>query len=267
MRQRGLCAACYGNHRALTPATARAGEAAAGFGGVLPWGGYGGAKPSHAWGGPRGGHPPGGDTVPSVTRGSGGRSLVSGCNNIGFVTVSLATSESAPETAEADVLVIGVIQTPDGPAAAPGLAGVDEALGGTLADTLAALGATGELEELTKIPGGGKLPATLVLAVGLGGAAGGRHRLRRRRSSAGPPERRYGRPRRRRRARVTTAPGRVRLSPWRCPRSPRLRRKPSPPGRCSAPTASASTARHKPPTWRSPCSPATATPTRCGAAR
>src|SRR6185437_4563676 len=30
--------------------------------------------------------------------------------------------------------------------------------------------ATGELEELTKIPGGGKLPATLVLAVGLGAA-------------------------------------------------------------------------------------------------
>jgi leucyl aminopeptidase len=86
------------------------------------------------------------------------------------VTVSLTTSESAPETAEADVLVIGVIQTPDGPAAAPGLAGVDEALGGTLAEALAALGATGELEELAKIPGGGKLPATLVLAVGLGAA-------------------------------------------------------------------------------------------------
>jgi leucyl aminopeptidase len=86
------------------------------------------------------------------------------------VTVSLATSESAPETAEADVLVIGVTQTPDGPAAAPGLSGVDEALGGTLAEALAALGATGELEELTKIPGSGKLPATLVLAVGLGGA-------------------------------------------------------------------------------------------------
>jgi leucyl aminopeptidase len=86
------------------------------------------------------------------------------------VTVSLATSQSAPETAEADVLVIGVIQTPDGPAAAPGLTGVDEALGGTLADTLAALGATGELEEIIKIPGGGKLPATLVLAVGIGRA-------------------------------------------------------------------------------------------------
>lgn len=86
------------------------------------------------------------------------------------MTVSLATSESAPETAGADVLVIGVIQTPDGPAAAPGLSGVDEALGGTLADALASLGATGEPEELTKIPGGGKLPARLVLAVGLGHA-------------------------------------------------------------------------------------------------
>ena len=86
------------------------------------------------------------------------------------MTVSLATSESAPETAEADVLVIGVVQTPAGPAAAPGLTGVDEALGGTLADTLTALGATGEPEELTKIPGGGKLSATLVLAVGLGNA-------------------------------------------------------------------------------------------------
>jgi leucyl aminopeptidase len=86
------------------------------------------------------------------------------------VTVSLSTSESAPETAEADILVIGVVQTPAGPAAAPGLAGVDEALGGTLADTLAALGATGELEELSKIAGGGKLPAALVLAIGLGAA-------------------------------------------------------------------------------------------------
>ena len=92
------------------------------------------------------------------------------CNNIGSVTVSLSTSESAPGTAEADVLVIGVIQTPDGPSAAPGADGVDEALGGTLADVLTALGATGELEELTKIPGGAKLPATLILAVGLGPA-------------------------------------------------------------------------------------------------
>jgi leucyl aminopeptidase len=89
------------------------------------------------------------------------------------VTVSLSTSESAPGTAEADVLVIGVIQTPDGPSAAPGADGVDEALGGTLAETLTALGATGEPEELTKIPGGGKLPVSLILAVGLGAAPEG----------------------------------------------------------------------------------------------
>ena len=86
------------------------------------------------------------------------------------MTVSIATSESAPETAGADVLVIGVLNTPAGPAAAPGLAGVDEALGGTLAGALSALGATGELEEISKIPAGGPRPATLVLAVGLGEA-------------------------------------------------------------------------------------------------
>jgi leucyl aminopeptidase len=86
------------------------------------------------------------------------------------VTVTLTTSESAPGTAEADVLVIGVVQTPDGPAAAPGADGVDDALGGTLSAALSALGATGEADELIKIPGGGKLPATVVLAVGLGSA-------------------------------------------------------------------------------------------------
>jgi leucyl aminopeptidase len=98
----------------------------------------------------------------------GDRSCLVPCNNINRVTVTLTTSESAPGTAEADVLVIGVVSTPDGPAAAPGTDGVDDALGGTLASSLAALGATGDLEELTKIPGGGKLPAALVLAVGLG---------------------------------------------------------------------------------------------------
>jgi leucyl aminopeptidase len=98
----------------------------------------------------------------------GDRSRGAPCNNISDVTVTLTTSESAPGTAEADVLVIGVVSTPDGPAAAPGTDGVDDALGGTLVSSLAALGATGDLEELTKIPGGGKLPAALVLAVGLG---------------------------------------------------------------------------------------------------
>jgi leucyl aminopeptidase len=108
--------------------------------------------------------------VRSVTGVLSGASPRDGCNNIGRVTVSLSTSESAPGSAEADVLVIGVTQTPDGPSAAPGADGVDEALGGTLAGALTALGATGELEEVTKIPGGGKLPASVILAVGLGAA-------------------------------------------------------------------------------------------------
>ncbi|HEX3956589.1 MAG TPA: leucyl aminopeptidase [Trebonia sp.] len=86
------------------------------------------------------------------------------------MTVTLTTSQSEPGTAEADVLVIGVIQTPDGPSAAPGAAGVDEALGGTLQDALTALGATGEADELIKIPAAGKLPALVILAVGLGTA-------------------------------------------------------------------------------------------------
>ncbi|MCL2584297.1 MAG: leucyl aminopeptidase [Streptosporangiales bacterium] len=84
------------------------------------------------------------------------------------MTVTLTTSESAPGSAEADVLVIGVVQTPDGPGTAPGSDGVDEALGGALKSALTALGSTGELEELTRVPGGGTLPAPLVLAVGLG---------------------------------------------------------------------------------------------------
>jgi leucyl aminopeptidase len=105
--------------------------------------------------------------------GSAAQRAAGGCNNIGSVTVSLSTSESAAGSAETDVLVIGVAQAPDGPSIAAGADGVDEALGGTLADALTALGATGELEELTKIPGGGKLPATLILAVGLGPAPEG----------------------------------------------------------------------------------------------
>jgi leucyl aminopeptidase len=84
------------------------------------------------------------------------------------VTVTLTTSESAPGSAEADVLVIGVAQAPDGPAAAPGAEGVSDAAGGTLGRWLAALGATGEPEELTRLPGGGELRAPVILAVGLG---------------------------------------------------------------------------------------------------
>jgi leucyl aminopeptidase len=60
------------------------------------------------------------------------------------VTTTLNISDSPAPVAEADAIVIGVLPGPDGPAAAPGSAEVDAALGGSLVATLAALGATGQ---------------------------------------------------------------------------------------------------------------------------
>jgi leucyl aminopeptidase len=50
---------------------------------------------------------------------------------------------------------------------------VDEALGGSLAQTLATLDATGEAGEITKIPSAGRLTAPLIVAVGMDAPAGG----------------------------------------------------------------------------------------------
>jgi leucyl aminopeptidase len=65
-------------------------------------------------------------------------------------------------------VIVGVIKGQDGPAPAPGAEDVDTALGGTLAATLTALGATGAANEVTRIASGGALPAPLIVAVGLG---------------------------------------------------------------------------------------------------
>ncbi len=88
------------------------------------------------------------------------------------MTTTLSISDSRPSLAEADAVVIGVLPGADGPVPAPGSADVDEALGGSLAATLAALGATGQPEEVTKIATGGRLTAPLIAAVGLGGEPG-----------------------------------------------------------------------------------------------
>jgi leucyl aminopeptidase len=60
------------------------------------------------------------------------------------VTTTLTLAASAPSSIDADAVVIGVIKGQDGPVLAPGAADLDQALGGTLATTLAALGATGQ---------------------------------------------------------------------------------------------------------------------------
>jgi leucyl aminopeptidase len=84
------------------------------------------------------------------------------------VTATLRTSQESPRAARADAIIIGVTKGPDGPRLAPGAEDVDAALGGKLAETLAALGATGQAEEVTRVASAGQLSAPLVAAVGLG---------------------------------------------------------------------------------------------------
>jgi len=86
--------------------------------------------------------------------------------------MTLHLSKASPHLVEADAVVIGVTKESGGAVPVPGTKDVDGALGGTLAQTLATLGATGEAGEITRIPSGGKLAAPLVVAVGMGAAAG-----------------------------------------------------------------------------------------------
>ncbi len=85
-----------------------------------------------------------------------------------MTTISLDFSQQPARSATADGLVIGVTEGPDGPLPAPGSQDADAALDGTLAATLAALGATGKREEVTRIATAGRLAAPLIVAVGLG---------------------------------------------------------------------------------------------------
>src|ERR1700720_147141 len=93
-----------------------------------------------------------------------------------MVTTRLLTSDASPGRAQPDVIVVGIVQGADGPELAPGAEPADEALGGTLLATAAALGATGKAEQTNKIAtgplagtasGGTALPPVIV-TVGLG---------------------------------------------------------------------------------------------------
>ncbi|MGO9727985.1 MAG: leucyl aminopeptidase [Streptosporangiaceae bacterium] len=84
------------------------------------------------------------------------------------MTTTLTITTSAPSSIDADAVVIGVIKGQDGPVLAPGATDLDHALGGGLAATLATLGATGQAEEVTRLPGGGPVTAPVIAAVGLG---------------------------------------------------------------------------------------------------
>jgi leucyl aminopeptidase len=101
----------------------------------------------------------------------------------------LTVSTGDARSARADAIIIGVTEGPDGPVPAHGAQDVDGALGGSLATTLAALGATGKQDELTRIASGGAIAAPLIVAVGLGTAdtdqGGERARLESLRRAAG----------------------------------------------------------------------------------
>jgi leucyl aminopeptidase len=104
------------------------------------------------------------------------------------VTKPLTISTAAARAAAADALIIGVTLTRDGPVPAHGSEDVDAALGGTLRQTLTALGATGKQDELTRIASGGRVAAPLIIAAGLGpadGKGGERGRLESLRRAAG----------------------------------------------------------------------------------
>ena len=60
------------------------------------------------------------------------------CPTISRMTVTLLTSQSAPTATDADALVIGVFQGPDGPVPAPDIDDIDLAAG-TIVRVLASL--------------------------------------------------------------------------------------------------------------------------------
>ncbi|HUJ08133.1 MAG TPA: leucyl aminopeptidase [Streptosporangiaceae bacterium] len=89
------------------------------------------------------------------------------------MTATIRTTTSAAREVRSDAIIVALIQGPDGPQLAAGAQDVDDALGGTLIETLTALGATGGPEEVTRTVSAGRLAAPLIAAVGLGPAAAG----------------------------------------------------------------------------------------------
>nr|WP_220509878.1 M17 family peptidase N-terminal domain-containing protein [Actinomadura namibiensis] len=84
----------------------------------------------------------------------------------------MTVTTSIPASPRVDCIVVGAAPGPEGPVPAPGADAVDEAFGGVLAGTLRLLGMTGAAGETVKVPAPAGLAADVVLAVGLGDAAG-----------------------------------------------------------------------------------------------
>ncbi len=87
------------------------------------------------------------------------------------MTATLLTTQTAAPEVSADAIVVAIREGQDGPELAAGADAIDAAMPGGLAATLAALGATGRAEEVTRTVSGGALAAPLIAAVGIGQAA------------------------------------------------------------------------------------------------
>lgn len=85
----------------------------------------------------------------------------------------ITLSSASPTGLKVDAIVIGIASSDDDPFLLPGSESVDEALGGSLAATLAAVGATGKADEVTKLPTLGNTAAPVILAVGVGSWSNG----------------------------------------------------------------------------------------------
>jgi leucyl aminopeptidase len=88
------------------------------------------------------------------------------------VTATIATTTASASDVDADAIVIAVTEGEDGPQLAAGAHEVDAAFDGSLLETLAALGATGKAEEVTRTVSGSRLTTPLIAAVGIGASPG-----------------------------------------------------------------------------------------------
>ena len=81
---------------------------------------------------------------------------------------TIALSSADPTAIAADAIVVGVATDDAAVRLHTGADRVDQSLDGSLAATLLTLGATGKVDEVTKIPTSGSAKASMIVAVGMG---------------------------------------------------------------------------------------------------
>lgn len=81
---------------------------------------------------------------------------------------SFSLRNASPAKTRADAVVVGLLQTKDGPTLAEGAEDVGQEYGRALRPLLSTLGATGKFGEVVKVPTSGRIKSPLLVFVGLG---------------------------------------------------------------------------------------------------